>query len=80
MAMIPAVIAAYCFGEFFEFFILGKLLVVDGSQDYFSIANTWFVLFLLLILVVAVFRTWLSVRKILKQSPGNLIYERDHGS
>ncbi len=76
-AMVPAVLLATACGELFEKYLLGKLLVIDTGQNYFSLANAWFAVFLGLILLVAVLRTFISVRKILKQTPGDLVYERN---
>ena len=78
MALVPAVFAAFCCGELFEHYFLGKVIVVEPGEDYFSLFNAWFAVFLLLVLIVAFFRTFVSVRKILKQTPGDLIYERDY--
>jgi len=76
-ALLPAMILAFAGGELFENFLLGKLLVLDAGQDYFSLTNSWFAMFLILILFVAVLRTYISVKKILKHTPGDLVYERD---
>jgi hypothetical protein len=76
-AMIPAILFAFVSGELFEKYVLGKVLVLDKGQDYFSLTNIWFVAFILLILFIAVIRTYFSVRNILKHTPGDLVYERD---
>ncbi len=76
-ALLPAIILAYACGEIFEKHLLGKILVVDPTQDYFSLTNSWFALFLVIILFVAIIRTYISVKKILKNTPGDLVYERD---
>ncbi|MCX6269365.1 MAG: hypothetical protein NTW16_18765 [Bacteroidetes bacterium] len=76
-AIVPAFLVATATGEFFEKYLLGKLLVLDAEQDYFSLSDSWFAMFLLLILFVSVSRTFVSVKKILKHTPGDLIYERD---
>jgi hypothetical protein len=76
-AFIPAFLLACLTGELFEKYLLGKLLMIDTAQNYFSLMNSWFAIFLVLILSVAVLRTFISVRNTLKHSPGNLVYERD---
>ena len=76
-ALFPALALAWACGELFEKYLLGKFLVMNPRQDYFSLTNSWFAIFLLLILCVAVLRTFISVTKILKHTPGDLIYERD---
>ncbi|MFZ4522096.1 MAG: hypothetical protein ACOYNC_10335 [Bacteroidales bacterium] len=76
-AMIPAFLFAFAAGELIEKFFLGKLLVLDPEQDYFSLLTAWFALFIFVLLTVAVVRTCISVRKILKHTPGDLVYERD---
>ncbi|MFZ4546112.1 MAG: hypothetical protein ACOYN4_01685 [Bacteroidales bacterium] len=76
-AMIPAFLLSLVSGELFEEFFLGKILVLEKGQDYFSLTNIWFVAFILLILLIAVLRTYFSVRYILKHTPGDLVYERD---
>ncbi|MCX6304028.1 MAG: hypothetical protein NT040_03580 [Bacteroidetes bacterium] len=76
-AIIPAFLLALICGELFEKFLLGKLLVLDNGQDYFSLLNSWFAFFLVLILFVALLRTFISVKKILKHTPGDLVYDRD---
>jgi hypothetical protein len=76
-AFVPAFAVASTMGELFEKYLLGKLLMIDTQQNYFSLVNSWFAIFLGLIVFVAVFRTYISVRNTLKHSPGNLIYERD---
>ncbi len=76
-AMIPAALLAWAAGELFERYLLVRLLVLDPAQDYFSLTNGWFALLLALIPAVAILRTRISVGRILKQTPGNLIYERD---
>lgn len=76
-ALIPAFIVAGTCGELFEKFLLGRLLVIDPGQNYFSLLDPWFVLFIMLILLVVVARTLISVKRILRHSPGNLVYERD---
>jgi hypothetical protein len=76
-ALFPAYILAFACGELFEKYLLGKLLVIDSEQDYFSLSNSWFAIFLVLILIVAIIRTYVSVKKILRHSPGDLVYERD---
>jgi len=76
-AMIPAFILSMVSGELFEKFVLGRILVLDKGQDYFSLINVWFVAFIFLILVIAVLRTYFSVINILKHTPGDLVYERD---
>jgi len=77
LALVPAFILAFACGEFFEKFLLGMLLVLDPEQDYFSLFNSWSAVFILIILLVAVARTFISVKKILRHSPGDLVYERD---
>jgi hypothetical protein len=76
-ALLPAFILAVVCGELFETFLLGKLLILDTEQDYFSLFNSWYAIFLLLILSVTILRTFFSVHKILKHTPGDLVYERD---
>jgi hypothetical protein len=76
-AILPAMMLAYACGELFEKHLLGKLFVIDAGQDYFSLFNSWFAVFLALIMFVAVLRTFISVKKILTQTPGDLVYERD---
>jgi hypothetical protein len=76
-AVVPAFILALACGELFETFLLGKLLILDTEQDYFSLFNSWFALFLLLIIIVTILRTFFSVYTILKHTPGDLVYERD---
>jgi hypothetical protein len=76
-ALFPALILALVCGELFEKHLLGKFLVLDPEKNYFSLTNAWFALFLVLIFFVAILRTYISVNKILKQTPGNIIYERN---
>jgi hypothetical protein len=76
-ATLPACLLSYACGELFEHYLLGKLMVRDPARDYFSLGNTWFGLFLVLIFFVAVLRTFISVRQLLTQTPGDLVYERD---
>jgi hypothetical protein len=76
-ALVPALIIAYGCGKLFEKYLLGKLLVIDSDQDYFSLFNSWIAVFVALIMFVAVFRTFISVKKILANTPGDLVYERD---
>jgi len=51
--------------------------VIYAGQDYFSLFNSWIMIFISLIMIVAVFRTFISVKKILTNTPGDLVYERD---
>ena len=77
LALVPAFVIADVCGELFEKHLLGKFLALDPAQDYFSLTNSWVAILLVLILSVAFFSTFISVRKILKNTPGDLIYERD---
>ncbi len=77
MALFPAFLVADVCGELFEKHLLGKFLALDPAQNYFSLTNSWVAILLFIILSVALFRTFISVRKILKHTPGDLIYERD---
>ena len=76
-AMVPAYIVASVFGELFEKHLLYSILAVDSKQDYFSLVNPWFAAFLIILPGVATLRTFISVRKILRYTPGDLVYERD---
>ncbi|MDP1621220.1 MAG: FtsX-like permease family protein [Bacteroidales bacterium] len=76
VALFPAMALAFACGEIFEKFLLGKLLVLDPDQDYFSLSDSWVGVFIVLILFVAITRTFISVNKILRHTPGDLIYER----
>ncbi|HNY01791.1 MAG TPA: hypothetical protein PKG48_04350 [Bacteroidales bacterium] len=76
-ALLPAAFAAWGAGELFEQFFLRKILALDHRHDYFSLAGAWFPLFLLLILATTILRTYVTIHHILRQTPGNLIYERD---
>ena len=76
-AMMPAFLLALVSGELFEKYGLPKLLVLDKEQNYFSLTNIWFVCFIFGILLIAVFRTYISIKYILKHTPGDLVYERD---
>jgi hypothetical protein len=76
-AAIPAFVLAHVCGELFEKYLLGKFLVVDHNQNYFSLLTPWFAAFLGIILIIAMLRAFISVKKILKQTPGDLVYERD---
>jgi hypothetical protein len=76
-AILSAFVLAYISGELFEKYILGKLLVLQQDQDYFSLLNSWVLIFIAILIVIALFMTLLTIKRILKASPGDLIYERD---
>jgi hypothetical protein len=76
-AMIPALMLALATGTLFEKHILGRLIMVDPAQDYFTLMNSWLLMFVGGLFIVAIIRTFFSVRRILKCTPGDLIYERD---
>jgi len=76
-ALMPAILLALVSGELFKKFLLPRILLLDPAQDYFSLANRWFALFLVLICLVAMLSTFFSIKSLLKQTPGNLVYDRD---
>lgn len=76
-AMLPAFVLAFVIGELFERTVLVRLLILDPSENYFSLVNLWFMGFILLIIFIAIYRTYISVSYILKHTPGDLVYERD---
>ncbi len=76
-ALIPAFFLALVLGELFENTVLINLLILDPSENYFSLLNMWFLAFILLIVMIAIYRTYVSVSYILKHTPGDLVYERD---
>ena len=75
-----AFIFSYCAGEFFENFILKRLLILKTDQDFFSLLNLWVVIFILAIIIVSVSKTVVTVWILVRKSPGDLIYEREKRS
>ncbi len=72
-----AFILSYCIGELFEKFILKRLLILKTDQDFFSLMNSWLVVFILAIIIVAVLKTFVTVWILVRKTPGDLIYERE---
>ena len=56
------------------------MLILGSGQDYFSLFNTWLPVFICIVIVVALLKTAVSVRNLLKKSPGDLIYERENNA
>jgi hypothetical protein len=71
-----AIVLAWFSGELFDRYLLKHLLILEGNQDYFSLFNAWLVLFLIIVFSVAMLKTIITVRLLVRQSPGDLIYER----
>ena len=79
-ALIPAFLLAWLTGEATERHILHKFFVLEAGQNYFSILNIWYLMFLSVIILIVISRTLWSVVKILGNTPGDLVYERDEKS
>jgi hypothetical protein len=79
-AILIAFVAGELIGEAFERIVLGKLIVLKEGEDYFSLLNLWLAFFIVLIIVIALFMTFITIKRILKVSPGDLIYERAVGN
>jgi ABC-type antimicrobial peptide transport system permease subunit len=77
-AILIAFAIGYVSGELFEKYILGNLMVLQEGENYFSLLNSWLGLFIFLIISIALLMTFVTIKRILKVSPGDLIYERDH--
>ncbi len=77
-AILIAFIASFLLGWLFETYFLDKLVVLQQDVNYFNLLNSWLVIFIVLIVVIALLMTFLTIRRILKVSPGDLIYERDN--
>jgi hypothetical protein len=76
-ALLPAFLVAWTAGEIFERYFLTHLLILEAGENYFSLINAWFLLFIATILFIAISRTFFSISLILKHTPGDLVYERD---
>jgi hypothetical protein len=77
-AIIIAFVISFAFGWVFEEYILERLIVLQAGEDYFNLLNPWLILFIILILFIALLMTFLTISRILKVSPGDLIYERNN--
>ena len=73
-----ALLLAYLSGELFEKYLLKRILILDGDQDFFSLFNFRLPVFILVVLFVAVLKTLVTVMLLVRRSPGDLIYEREH--
>ncbi len=77
VSMTIALILAYFSGELFDRYLLKNMLILEGDQDFFSLFNIWLVLFIIVVIAVAVLKTLVTVTLLVRQSPGDLIYERE---
>ena len=76
VSSIISLILAYFSGELFDRYLLKNILILEGNQDFFSLFNIWLVLFMIVVFTVAVLKTLITVMLLVRQSPGDLIYER----
>ncbi|MEI6684167.1 MAG: hypothetical protein WCO44_16175 [Bacteroidota bacterium] len=78
--MVSTVIAlflAYLSGEISDRYLLRHILILDRGLGYFSLFNSWLMLFIILVYSVAVLKTVTSVIRLVRKPPGDLIYERE---
>jgi len=79
VSTVIAFVMAWATGELFDRHLLRQVLILEGDQDYFSLFNTWMALFVPGIFVVAVTKATITVSLLVRQPPGDLIYERVNG-
>lgn len=68
---------AFTIGELLDKYWLKKMLILEGSQDLFSLLNFWIVIYTLAIFIVAITKTFVTVWLLVRKSPGDLVYERE---
>jgi hypothetical protein len=75
-SILPALLLAWISGELFDHYLLQRLLTLDEGREYFSLFNPWLASFILMVFASALLKTMISVALLVRQTPGDLIYER----
>ena len=77
-ALVPAFLTALAAGTLMQSLLAITTGAPDPGEAWFILLSGWSPALAAGILLVAAVRTSLTVRAILKRSPGDLLYERDH--
>jgi len=78
ISMAAAFLVAYLVGELFEKYILQRVLILKSDQEFFSLINSWLVIFIVAVILISVGKTGLTVSNLVRKTPGDLIYEREN--
>ncbi|MCX6250522.1 MAG: hypothetical protein NTX61_07205 [Bacteroidetes bacterium] len=82
LIMIISIIPAFFFslgtGKLIEKVFLEKLLVLQTDHSTFSLVNSWFFVLVGFIIIATMVSIYFSIFHTLKNSPGDLVYERDY--
>ena len=70
--------AAGIAGILLDTYVIRKVLILEENQSFFSLDNPWMRIFVLIMLIVALSKTFYNVWRLVRQTPGNLIYEREN--
>jgi len=67
-------VASLGFGKVLD--LVMASLIEEESVTFYKIFDWWTLWILLIILIISLFASWITIRKMLLRTPGDLIYNR----
>ncbi len=64
-------------GVMLDTFFIKKVLILEENQSFFSLINPYMAGFIVIVILVALSKTYYNVWLLVRQSPGNLLHERE---
>ena len=80
ISLIFSLILAGITGELLDTYFIKKVLILEENQSFFSLFNPYMAGFIVIVILVALSKTYYNVWLLVRQSPGDLIYEREEKS